>query len=417
MKKVLIIGAGAIGLHCAYYLKSIGYEVEVIEERGEGDHSACSYGNCGFAVPSHFITMASPSILKSGLKMILNPNGPVAFNLLQNIQRVGWFVKFTSASINKNKVRKAIPLLYKLNVESNLLYQQINKEHDWFNEYQSKGLVMVASSEKSMEEEIEVSHIAEKLGIKTQVFDNTQLNNFEPNVRFNAYGGVLYHSDAHVNPGKHMNAISNWLKKSGVVFQYGKEVSYINYKKGKINAVYCGKEKFTADEYVLAAGVGSYGLAKKINLNLPVIAGKGYSMDFNKGQLPLETPVILTDEKVALSPFESMVRLGSGMEFNGALGKVKYKRIQSVLNATSKVIPAFNYPNVRGLSVWEGQRPLSADGLPFIGRSNKYNNLTIASGHAMMGMSLAPVTGKMVAQIIKGETPVVLSPLLSPNRY
>ncbi len=413
MKKVLIIGAGAIGLHCAYYLKEMGHEVEVLDAREENDYSACSYGNCGFMVPSHFLTMASPAILKSGVHMLFQPNGPIAFNLLNNLQRMGWFMKFTAASLKKNKVKRAIPLLYDLNYKSNLLYKQFN----WDNDYQSKGLLMVSSSHKGMIEELEVSKLGNELGIKTDVLNKEDLNKLEPDVEFDALGAVLYHSDAHLNPAKHMEALESWLKENGVVFHYGQSVSKIEVQKGKINAVFCGEDQFKADEYILAAGVESYHLAKHLAIKLPIISGKGYSMDFNQDLLKLKTPVILTDEKVAISPYENTVRIGSGMEFNGSIGKVNYKRVQGILDATHKVIPTFKKQNAQELDLWEGQRPLSADGVPFIGRTKKYSNLTIGAGHAMMGMSLAPITGQMIARIIQGEKQEISSPLLSPDRY
>ncbi|MGQ1787169.1 MULTISPECIES: NAD(P)/FAD-dependent oxidoreductase [unclassified Saccharicrinis] len=417
MKKILIVGAGTIGLHIAYYLRQNNYEVEVLEAAEKEDLSGCSYVNCGYTVPSHFITIASPSMLQTGLKMTLVNNGPVSFNLVKNLGHIGWFLRFSKAAINRAKVNDAIPLLYQLNYQSDKLYQELKHDHHWDNEYCSKGLLMVASTQKALHEEIELALLANNLGIKTKSMDAQALSESEGNIRFNATGGILYYSDAMLNPGMHMRALRDWLTKNGVVFNYGSRVSEILQKNGTVNAVKCGLHTFKADEFVLATGAGTSYLGKLLNMNLPVMPGKGYSIDFGKEVLPLNTPMILTNEKIAISPFADMVRIGSGMEFNGQLNRYDYKRIQGILDATKTVIPSFPYYRAHKLKLQQGLRPLTPDGIPIIGRTQKYGNLTVAAGHAMMGMSLAPITGQIVTEQIAGMKPSFNMDMLSPDRY
>ncbi len=417
MKKIIVIGAGAIGLHTAYYLLKAGHEVEIVEAGGESDLTGCSYGNCGYMVPSHFITMASPGMLQSGIKMMLNSKSPVGFNPAKNIGRLGWFLKFTAAASNNKKVKNAIPVLYELNHQSNQLYQELKTAHQWDNEYQSSGLFMMAATEKGMDEEIHLAKIANELGIKTESIDTTKLKEIEPNVNFDVKGAVLYHSDAFLNPAKHMTGLNNWLIQNGVKIHYNKSVSRFEIYNNRISKVYCGSTPFGADEFVIATGANTFNLGKLLNINIPIIAGKGYSIDFKQEELPLKRPLILVEDKIAISPYNKMTRLGSGMEFNGQIGKYNYTRIQSILDATTKRITTFNSHNAKELNIWEGQRPLTPDGIPLIGSTKKFKNIYIAAGHAMMGMSLAPITGKIIADKISGEKETFDSPLLSPDRY
>ncbi|MCU4163349.1 NAD(P)/FAD-dependent oxidoreductase [Carboxylicivirga caseinilyticus] len=403
-KKVLIIGAGAIGLHCAYYLHEKGCEVEVVEAAEQQDESGCSYGNCGLIVPSHFVPMASPAMLHQGLKMIFDSKSPVYLPLLRNIKNIGWFSRFLLAA-NKSKVKNGIPVLYQLNNESHKLYQELDKISNHKTQYQHKGLLMMCTTDKGLDEEAELTKIADSLNINTHVLSLSEVLEKEPRLSLDIKGAVLYESDGNVSPDSHMRWLKSYLEESGVVFHYGTATEKIMINKGRISGVKAKGETFYADDYVLAAGVYSSFIARSIGLSLPVIAGKGYSIDIPSEEIPLKTPAILSEAKVALTPLGHKVRLGSGMEFGGRVGELRLKRIQSMLDKTSAAIPSIQPMRAEKQTVWEGLRPLSPTGVPYIGKSKAYKNLFVAAGHAMMGMSLAPITGKLISQHVMGEKP------------
>jgi D-amino-acid dehydrogenase len=152
-----------------------------------------------------------------------------------------------------------------------------------------------------------------------------------------------------------------------------------------------------------------------LGVSIPVISGKGYSIDFPKSELKLRTPLILTEAKVAITPFDDRIRLGSGMEFNGRPGEIRYQRVQAMLNRTQDALPGMRKMNVSELKIWEGLRPLTPTGVPFIGRTKKYPELLVATGHAMMGVSLGPVTGKIISQLVAGEATDFDMNLLQPD--
>lgn len=415
-KKVVIIGAGTIGLHCAYYLHNSGHEVEIIESLPEEDESACSYGNCGLIVPSHFVPLASPAMLKSGLKMIFDNKSPVHLPLLKNISQIPWFVKFMMAANNKH-VKHVIPTLFRLNEESKILYREINNQHKKSSKWLENGLLMVATSGKGFQEEMAVSKIANELGIETKILDEAELKKFEPDVNFNVAGAVWYQSDAHLQPTKHLQWLKKYLKDNGVKIHYQTRLLKLTISNGKIKQAETHKRNFLADEYVLAAGVFSKEIANTIGISLPLLAGKGYSIDYLDSQFKLKTPVILTEAKVAITPFGDSIRLGSGMEFNGQTGHVNMKRVQAMLDRTHSAIPEIPQVNAADVKIWEGLRPVTPDGVPLIGRTKQFKNLIVASGHAMMGVSLAPITGKIITNFVDGKSTGFPNDIFHPNRF
>ena len=415
-KKIIIIGAGTIGLHCAYFLNKAGHDVEIIEAASETDSSGCSFGNCGLIVPSHFVPLASPGMLKSGLKMMFDKRSPVSFSILNNIGQIRWFLKFIQAA-NQEHVRNVAPALLNLNLDSKNLYKEILSEYSENIEWDERGLLMACTTFKAFDEEIEVARMANELGIKTLVVDKIGLREIEPDVKFNIVGAVWYESDAQFHPFKYLQWLKNVLISQGVKIHYQTRLTEFKIQTGKIKRAQTDKISFTADEFVLAAGILSKELVKDLGVSLPLISGKGYSIDFPNTNLKLNIPVILTEAKVAITPFYKSLRLGSGMEFNGKTGRINLQRVQTMLDRTHDAMPEFPRVNAGKLKIWEGLRPVTPDGLPLIGRTKQIENLLIATGHAMMGVSLSPVTGKIISDIVDNKKDVLYSEVYNPNRF
>jgi D-amino-acid dehydrogenase len=275
-------------------------------------------------------------------------------------------------------------------------------------------MLMVSATEKGFEEEAEVAEIAASLGIKTRNLDVAALKKLEPEVNFDIKGAILYESDGQVDPVLHMRWLKSYLKHVGVIFHFETLVNEIEVTKGRISGAKTNRGEFSADEYVLATGASSSALAEQLGVSIPVISGKGYSIDFPKSELKLRTPLILTEAKVAITPFDDRIRLGSGMEFSGNVGEIRLNRVQAMLDNTREALPQLAKMKASELKIWEGLRPVTPTGVPFIGRTKKYPELLVATGHAMMGVSLGPVTGKIVSQLVAGETPDFDMKILNP---
>ena len=266
---------------------------------------------------------------------MLDRTSPVYLPAGKNISSLPWFLKFLKAA-NKKTVARAIPTLYKLNDESRKLYQQLSTENDNQSGFSNKGLLMAATTEKGLHEEVALAGIANHLGGEVQLLDQQQLKVIEPEADLQVAGALLYKTDGNVTPEAHLRWLKSYLKDNGVVFRYNTSVSNFHVEKGEITAVNTTVGKLKADDFVLATGAYSAKLAASVGIKVSVIAGKGYSFDLPKANLKLQTPLILTEAKVALTPFQNSVRLGSGMEFNGTVGEVALNRVQAIINRNTK---------------------------------------------------------------------------------
>ena len=418
MKKVTIIGAGVIGLFSAYYLTKAGIAVQIIEA-GNGEEG-CSHGNAGMIVPSHIIPLAAPGVISKSLKWLLDATSPFYVKPKLDLGLIKWGIAFQKAA-TKQKVAAAKPVLRDISLLSKELYQELSKEFEFA--FEEKGLLMLCQKEETLAEEIEIAHQANEIGIKAEVLDKKGIEKLEPQSQPNAIGAVYFPGDAHCNPGVLMSELRMFLKSKHVEFVYESTVSDFQMKDGKIVSLSVqnhGQEReMNVDQVLVCGGSWSQEIARKLDLYLPLQAGKGYS--FLKEQSTaqeIQTPSILVEGKVAVTPFTNgQVRFGGTMEIGGINDSVNLNRVKGIVNCVNEFYPFAELLMPKKEEIWYGLRPCSPDGLPYIGQVQKLKNLYMASGHAMMGLSLGPATGKMITDVMIGNSPSVSSPLFSPNRF
>ena len=411
MKKVTIVGSGVVGLCSAYYLLKEGFKVQILEKEAEKNES-CSFGNAGMIVPSHFVPLAAPGVITKGMKWMLNSSSPFYIKPKANRALLSWLWKFYKHSTNKH-VESSSQLLRDLNYNSDLLYKELAKEFDF--SYEQKGLMMLYKSDKVAEEEKELAKQAEKLGVNAFVLNKNEVEERQ-GLKLDVIGGVLFDGDAHLDPNKFMDQLKSYLIKNEVEFHYNTEVSDFKIENDKIVSVNVGSKEFIADEYVIATGSWSGKLASKINLNIPMQGGKGYSFNVTAPNVNLEIPSIFCEAKVAVTPINNSVRFAGTMEINGLKLDQNPKRIKGIYNSINEYIPEFDTSKIDLTKTWAGLRPCSPDGLPYIGKSN-FRNLTLATGHAMMGLSLGPISGKLVSETMSNKKTSLVIDKLSPIRF
>ena len=202
-----------------------------------------------------------------------------------------------------------------------------------------------------------------------------------------------------------------YLKNNNVNIFNNTEATSFELNKGKIVSVFTDNNKFKADYFVLSSGMWSNKLSRKLNINLPLQSGKGYSITLQNFKNPPLYPSLLLETRAAVTPMGSDLRLAGTMEIGSNNEAINIKRVKGYLTTIKNYYPEID-PNIPDeKDIWFGHRPCSPDGLPYIGKSKNFNNLIIATGHAMMGLSLGPATGKLVQEIIDDEKPsLVLSP-------
>jgi D-amino-acid dehydrogenase len=414
-KKILILGAGVIGLCTAYYAALRGHSVTILE-RGKADHGGCSFGNAGMIVPSHFVPLAAPGMVKMGLKWMWNPRSPFYVKPRLSMDLLTWGLKFNSAA-TKAHVEKSSPLLRDMNLASRSCYEELAGDLGDDFLLAKRGLLMLCKTQHTLDEESTMAAKANQLGVPAEILDAAGTAKLDPDVTMDIAGAIYFPKDCHLSPSKFMQSLLQRLQKLSVEFVWETDMTSLRGSDGKIDAVQTTTGDFTADEYVLACGSWSGEMLKNLQLNLPMQAGKGYSLTLQK---PRELPQIcsiLTEARVAVTPMGDQLRVGGTMEIAGLNENISPLRVQGIIESVPKYYPKFAAEDFAGIEPWVGLRPCSPDGLPYVGRFARYQNLTAATGHSMMGLSLGPITGKLVSEILSDEKTSIGIGMLSPNRY
>ena len=414
-KHILIIGGGVIGLCSAYYAARQGHRVTVID-REAADHEGCSYGNAGMIVPSHFVPLAAPGMVALGLKWMWNPASPFYIKPRLSRDLLSWSWKFWRAA-NSEHVRRSAPLLRDLNLASRACFEQLADLPGNDFELVKKGLLVLCKTQHRLAEEAKTAERARQLGVPAEVLDAKQTAALDPNVRMDVAGSIYFPKDCHLSPNRFMAALKRQLQLEGAHFSWETEVTGWRVDGARIESAQTAKGEFSADEFVLCCGAWSPVVARDLRLNLPMQAGKGYSLTLSKPRQLPQVCAIFTEARVAATPMGNTLRFGGTMEIAGVNEEINPVRVQGIIKSVPKYYPDFTPQDFDGVQPSLGLRPCSPDGLPYIGRTARYSNLCLATGHAMMGLSLGPITGRLIAEILSDETPSIQIGLLNPDRY
>ena len=408
-KRIAIVGGGIIGLCSAYYLQKSGHEVHVYDSHDFDD--SCSHGNAGMIVPSHVIPLASPGVISKGLKWMFQSSSPFYIHPQLNSSFAKWLYLFYK-SCNQKHVNESVPLLAEMSVKSKELWREIATDVNI--KLEQKGILMLYKSEALAEEEIHSAKIASELGLENKVLSKEDLQSLE-DVHIDALGAIHYKCDAHISPSESMNALKKHLLSVGVVLNSKAQVDRIEVLSDTKVELCANFQSEEFDEVLIASGSWSAEIAKMLHLKLPLLAGKGYSLTIPKEIEQPTIPSILCEAKVAMTPFQNEFRVAGTMELGARNTAVNPSRVGGIINSIQEYYPDFDIDPLYNQNAWAGFRPCSPDGLPFIGTHPKYKNVKIATGHAMMGLSLAPITGLYISEIINGERKSI--PKLEPHRF
>lgn len=414
-KHVVIIGAGVIGLCTAYYCARRGHRVTVIDRDPE-QRDGCSFGNAGLVVPSHFVPLAAPGMVALGLKWMWNPESPFYIKPRLDAGLLSWAFKFWQAA-NTEHVKRSAPLLRDLNFASRDLFEELAELPGNDFSLVKRGCLLLCKTQRTLDHEAEFAEQASQLGVPAEVLDAKQTAERDPDIRMDVSGSVYFPKDCHLTPARFMAGLKQQLDKLGVAFQWSTEVTGLTYHAPPITSIQTAKGAIEAGEFVLAAGSWSPNLMSALGLKLPMQAGKGYSLTLSKPRQLPQLSSILTEARVAVTPMDGSLRFGGTMEIAGLNQEINPVRVQGIIKSAQKYLPAFTPEDFAAVKPWCGLRPCSPDGLPYVGRTQRFGNLTLATGHAMMGLSLGPITGQLVAEIISGEKPSFDLTLLNPDRY
>lgn len=401
-QKVVIIGGGISGLSAARYLALADWEVTVLDKGNFLDN--CSNGNAGFVCPSHYIQLATPGIAMQGLKWMLDKKSPFYIQPRLNRALIDWGIHFLK-SARQSRVDKNGAALRDIGLLSQHEYENVWKAEIEM-DYVHHGMLEIFRTEKG---KIECQHIAafgQRLGLDIELTDKAGLERLEPHTRLNALGAIHYKCDGHLDPGKLMRNLVLKLREWGVRLEPHAEVEQIDQSGGLIQSVQTAKESFRADAFVLAAGAWSGDLARQLKLHLPIVGGRGYSFmaPVNGSQQQILHPGLLVEGRAAFTPLGDQIKFGGTMEITHPDAAPHFNRVKGIIRSVQEFFPDFqiDFQEIEH-KIWSGFRPLSADGMPYIGKSPKFENLVIATGHSQLGISLGAATGLLVSELIRNQ--------------
>jgi D-amino-acid dehydrogenase len=412
--ETLVIGGGAIGICCAYYLHGLGKNVTVVEK--DAICSGSSYGNAGLIVPSYSTPLATPGVIFQGLKWMFNPESPFYIKPRFDRELLSWLWKFRSAC-NENNVRKALPILSGLSSASMELFDDLAALEGFNFGFEKNGIVEIFNTPKGFEKGAKESRRLQEYGIENKLLENDEILQYAQGLRTTAVGGIFFPGDAHLVPDQFVRQLARHLENKGIHLLTSVEVLGFKTSGRKMTTVKTTRGDISVEEVILAGGSWSAEMARELKIKVLMEPAKGYSVTYKRPPGIPSVPLAMAEAKVVLTPMSDMVRFAGTLELAGFDMSINKRRLHAILKAVSAYFPDINTDALELIEIWRGLRPCSPDGLPYLGRPRQYDNVIIAAGHGMLGISLAPITGKIVAQLAANQTPAIDLTALRIERF
>jgi D-amino-acid dehydrogenase len=412
MSRIVVIGAGVIGLACAHALRKAGADVVVLDKGEPGLGS--SFGNAGWIVPSQAGPIPAPGLGLTSLTWLLKKDSPLHISATA-LPRLAGFLWSFWRHCNESDYSSGQRAVGELGRSTMTLFDDLEDEGTSF-EMHRDGLVFVFLDPHTLDHVVEDLQNMEEYGYEVpDTLSREDLRELEPALSADVAGGLFVAKERHVRPETLNQGLLDRVKELGVEVRTHTEIDGAVRRNGRLEAVKTGDGLIEADDFVVAAGAWTAPLGKHLGYSVPVQAGKGYSVTFENPAVEIRHPLYLGEVKVGATPYEGGLRLAGTMELSGLNERLDRRRVEAVRRNAEKYLPGVNTAD--GGEEWVGLRPLTPDGLPLIGRVPGADNIYMASGHAMLGMTLAPATAAVIAElVIEGESSVDISPF-DPGRF
>ena len=379
---VAVIGGGAIGVCIALELARRGGSV-VLYERGPELASGCSAGNAGLICPSHSTPISNPASLRNGVRWMWKRDSP--FYLRPRADVLPWLARFALAAWHAGKGAAVIRELSNASLD---LHAKLGEELD--TSFDRTGTLNVYATPASLEAG---AREGERSGLRFDVLDADETREFEPSLIGPIAGSVRYPDEARVDPKRFVEVVGEAAAAAGAEIRTNVEVHSL--------------DELDAETVVVAAGAWSRTL-----VDLPLEGGKGYHVDYEPAAGDPSLPTWLQETWTIATPLPGRLRLSGTLELAGLDLGISQPRVDAIRRGGERWFRGLG--ERAPIDVWAGLRPCLPDGLPAIGR---LGNAVVATGHAMKGVSLAPVTGRLVAQLVAGEQPDHDLAPFDPNRF
>jgi D-amino-acid dehydrogenase len=397
----VVIGGGVVGASCAYELSLRGVQVTLVE-RGEVGRG-CSHGNCGYVCPSHVYPLARPGAIARTLPLMFRRNSPFKVRVRADLALLGWFAAFRAACRDE-VVERTMPALNALLWSGKERYEAVMAAEGIDAEYTRDGCIFISRDREHLEHfEGDNRRMMERFGFGARRVDGAELAAMEPTLREGLAGGWLFECDGHVRPDRYMAGLRRALLRRGVqIVEHGEARALVGEGR-RAGVLETARGEHRADAFVIAAGAWTPMLHEMMGVRPRIVPGKGYSVTVRGYKAGPRIPMVFEQHRVALTPFEGGLRVGSTMEFAGYDTTIRKERLRLLTDSASLYLKEAIGPTGEG--AWFGWRPMSPDGRPYIDWVPRWENVVVAAGHSMIGMSTGPGTGRLVAEMVTGQTP------------
>ncbi|MDG2468623.1 MAG: FAD-dependent oxidoreductase [Pirellulaceae bacterium] len=415
-ENVCVIGGGIIGACTAYFLNQAGKNVTVVEQSKFG--AACSAGNCGYISPSHVLPIAVPGVVGQAMKSMMSSKSPFYIKPRFDLSLWKWLYKFWRRC-NRRDMLQSARVKHELLQSSFQLYKQMIEDESLACEWEHRGLLFVYQDTDHFEEFSQTNEMLNaEFGMAARKLPSRDLVEFEPAIKPEIAGAWLFECDAHLRSDRLLDSMKKLLEDRGVrVLEDTAFQSFVpegNSRAHRAVAVNTSQGEIDADYFVLATGALTPRFAHEVGCHIPIQPGKGYSITMPRPSLCPQTPMIFEQHRVAITPFQSGYRIGSTMELAGYDESINRERLD-LLRESAEIYLHQPYCDPVE-SEWFGWRPLTYDDVPIIDQTPRYKNAYVAAGHGMLGLSMGMVTGKLVKEMICGESTHIDRKLVSFSR-
>jgi D-amino-acid dehydrogenase len=397
---VLILGGGVIGLACAYYLLEAGRGVTVIEQGTAGCGS--SHGNCGTLTPSHATPLAMPGVIGPALRAMMQPDAPLRIAPRMDPGLWRWLFGF-ARRCNWADFRAATRAKAPLLIESRRLIEALIRKESLDCEFESSGTLYVFRHAAELEHSQWLPRALGEIGMVIDTLDGARVDAMEPALKPGAAGGYFNPGDAHLRPDRYVDALAGLVRAKGGAIEEGARIESIEREGSRIAHVRTRRGDFSGRDVVLALGAWSPMLARQLGIELPIQPGKGYSITYARPAIAPRIPLVLKERSVCVTAWSSGYRLGSTMEFAGYDTSLNRTRLDALRRGAAEYLREPEGPAV--VEEWYGWRPMTPDDLPILGRAPRVDNLVLATGHGMLGVSMSAITGVLIGEIITEKSP------------
>ena len=409
---VLVLGGGVIGLTAAIALLDAGRSVTVLE-RGRSGYGS-SHGNCGTITPSHAGPLAAPGMVTTALRWLFTPDAPLHIKPRFDPALLAWLLDFARRCNADDYHRTLVAKTPLLQRSRDLLAELIERE-GMVSEFESIGTLVVCRDADEFSKLRGHNEELASVGIAIESLNAAQTLQREPALKPGVAGSFHYPSDAQLRPERHLDELARVVRaKGGEIIEETSVQGFVR-EGNHIQRVVCATADYQPREIIFALGAWSPALAKQLDLRLPIQPGKGYSITYSRPKIAPRIPMTLRERSVCVTAWQSGFRIGSTMEFAGYDSSLNPLRLNALRRAASEYLIEPVGPEQ--VEEWYGWRPMTTDDLPIIGRAPGIDNLIVATGHGMLGMTMSAGTAEIVADLITGRASAIDIAAFNPSRF